>query len=131
MKKNSKLFLSLLALLCLMSLLAGLYLSTRPEGREGLKSITLTVVHADKSEREFLFQSEKEFLGDLLLSEGVIKGEPGSYGLYITEVDGEVADYATDKAYWALFDGDSYATQGVDATPLTDSAHFRLVYTYG
>lgn len=131
MKKSSKSVLSLLLLLCLIGLLAGLYLSTRPEGREGLKSITVTVVHADKSERDFLFQSEKEFLGDLLLSEGVIKGEPGPYGLYITEVDGEVADYSINKAYWALFDGDSYAAQGVDVTPLTDSAHFRLVYTYG
>lgn len=131
MKKSSKSILSLLLLICLVGLLAGLYLSSRPEGREGLKSITVTVVHADKTEREFHFQSEKKFLGDLLLSKGVIKGDSGPYGLYITEVDGEVADYSANKAYWALFDGDSYAAQGADTTPLTDGSHFRLVYTNG
>ena len=68
---------------------------------------------------------------DLLLSEGLAAGEQGQFGLYIKEVDREVADYSINGAYWALFEGDSYATQGADTTPLTDGDQFRLVYTIG
>lgn len=131
MKKNAKLTLGVLALLASIALFSGLYLSSLPDTVSGLKSVTVEVVHSDKSERNFLFQTSKEYLGDLLVSEGLIKGDPGPYGLYITEVDGEVADYSKNKSYWALFEGDTYATQGADTTPLTDGAHFSLVYTVG
>ena len=131
MSKNTKLTLVLLALLAVMGLFAGLYLTSRPVAISGVKSITVEVVHADKSQRDFHFETTKEYLGDLLLSEGLIKGDPGPHGLYITKVDGEVADYSVNKSYWALFGGDTYATQSVDSTPLTDGATFRLVYTIG
>ena len=131
MKKNTKLSLALVVLLALMALFTGLYLSSRPQPASGLKSITVTVVHSDKSEKTVAFQTEKDYLGDLLLSEGLAAGEQGQFGLYIKEVDGEVADYSVNGAYWALFEGDNYATQGADTTPLIDGARFRLVYTIG
>ena len=58
-------------------------------------------------------------------------GEQGPYGLYIQTVDGETADYSVDKAYWALFEGEDYATQGADQTVIEDGDSFRLVYTIG
>lgn len=131
MKKNTRLLPALVALLVLMGLLAGLYLSCRPSGSDGVKSVSVEVVHGDGTAKSFDFETDKEYLGQLLLSEGLIKGDAGPYGLYITEVDGEVAVYEQSKAYWALFDGDSYATQGADATPLTDGGQYRLVYTIG
>ncbi|MBE6972520.1 MAG: DUF4430 domain-containing protein [Ruminococcaceae bacterium] len=131
MKKNTKLTLGALALLALITLFAGLYLSSRPDTVSGIKSVTLEVIHADKSQRNFHFETTKEYLGDLLMSEGLIKGDPGPYGPYITEVDGEVADYSKDKSYWALFEGDDYASQGIDQTVLEDGDLFRLVYTRG
>lgn len=131
MKKNTRLLPALVALLVLMGLLAGLYLSCRPSGSDGVKSVSVEVVHADGTAKRFDYETDKEYLGQLLLSEDLIKGDAGPYGLYITEVDGEVAIYEQNKAYWALFDGDSYATQGADTTPLTDGGQYRLVYTIG
>ena len=131
MKKNTKLALGMLALLAVIGLFAGLYLTSRPDTVSGIKSIALQVVHADERLQIFTFKTEKEYLGDLLLSEDLIKGDPGPYGLYITEVDGEVADYSKNKSYWALFVGEDYATQGIDQTPLKDGAIFKLVYTRG
>jgi len=131
MKKNTKLALALLGLLAVIGLFAGLYLTSRPDTVPGAKSVTVEVVHSDKSQRNFCYETTKEYLGDLLLSEGLIKGDPGPYGLYITEVDGEVADYSKDKAYWALFKGEDYATQGIDQTTLEDGDIFKLVYTRG
>lgn len=131
MKKNTKLALAAAALLAVIILFASLYLSTRPDTISGEKSIAVQVVHADESLKLFYFKTAKEYLGDLLLSEGLIKGDPGPYGLYITEVDGEVADYSKDKAYWALFEGEDYATQGIDQTVFEDGDIFKLVYTRG
>ena len=46
-------------------------------------------------------------------------------------VDGEDAVYEEDGAYWALYEGEEYAQQGVDATPATDGGRYGLVYTVG
>ena len=131
MKKHTKLVLASTVLLAVIALFAALYLISRPDAVSGEKSIAVQVVHGDKQLQIFTFNTEKEYLGDLLLSEGLIKGDPGPYGLYITEVDGEVADYSKGKSYWALFVGEDYATQGIDQTALVDGAIFKLVYTRG
>ena len=122
---------AVLVLLAAVSLFLGLHLASRPEAVQGQKSIAVEVIHADGSEKIFSYQTDEEYLGSLLLAEGLIKGDPGPYGLYITEVDGEVAVYEQNKAYWSLFIGEEYATQGIDLTPLTDGGVYGLVYTIG
>lgn len=131
MKQTAKHALALLALLILAGLFLGVYLSARPQAVPGVKTVTVEVVHGDNSTKTFRFQTEMTYLGPLLLSEELIRGDVGPYGLYITEVDGEVADYSLNKSYWSLFEGNDYASQGADTTPLTDGAVFRLVYTVG
>ena len=131
MKKSTKITLSLLALLVVAALLGGLHLATRPTPTQGEKAIDVIVIHADKSEKTFHYETDEEYLGALLQARGLVKGEPGPYGLYIKEVDGEVADYTENGSYWALFDGDEYATQGIDTTVLEDGDQFSLVYTLG
>ena len=131
MKKSSKFILPMLVLLVVAALLGGLYWATRPQPVEGLKSVEVVVVHADQSETSFSYETTETYLGTLLLNEGLIKGESGPYGLYIKEVDEEVADYDINGAYWALFEGEEYAMQGADTTILEDGACFALVYTLG
>ncbi len=97
----------------------------------GGKSFTLVVVHGDGSEKEFSFVSEEEFVGPVLQAEGLIEGNEGPYGLEITKVDGEAAVYATDGAYWAVYEGEEYALQGIDTTPIVDGGVYKLVYTKG
>ena len=131
MKKPAKRLFPVLILLTVAALFAGLYLTSRPEAVQGQKSVTVEVIHADGSEKTFRYQTDTDYLGALLLAEGLIEGEAGPYGLYIKKVDGEVADYDQNKAYWALFVDDTYATQGIDQTPLTDGGVYGLVYTVG
>ena len=131
MKKTAKLLLPVLVLLAAAALLAGLYLSSRPQAATGNKFVTVEVIHADGSEKTVQYQTNMDYLGPLLLSEGLIKGDMGPYGLYITEVDGEVADYSQNKSFWAVFIGDEYATTGADLIPLTDGGAYALVYTIG
>ena len=65
----------------------------------------------------------------MLTDAGLLEGNAGPYGLEITEVDGEKAVYAEDKAYWAVYEGEEYALQGIDTTPAVDGGIYKLVYT--
>lgn len=100
-----------------------------PEKNPALASITVTVVHGNGESKDFTYETDEEFLGPLLEAEGVIEGNAGPYGMEITKVDGEQAIYDTDKAYWALYEGEEYALQGIDTTPITDGATYKLEYT--
>lgn len=118
-------------LAALLVFFAGIYLTTRPTAQQGSKTVTVEVIHKDESTRSFTYETTAEYLGELLLAEGLIQGEQGPYGLYITQVDGEQAVYETDGAYWALYKGGDYASTGVDQTPMADGDDFSLVYTTG
>ena len=129
--KKRKQVLALGALVCLMAALMGLYGLTRPEPAAGSKTITVEVVHSNGTTRTLTYDTDEEYLGDVLLADGLIEGEEGPYGLYIKMVDGERADYDADKAYWSLYEGETYAAQGADQTVIEDGDCFRLEYTRG
>ena len=131
MKKNGKLIAAVVAVVVLIAVFAGVWMLTRPETSQGKKTITVEVVHKDESSKTFTYESEAEYLGEVLVAEGLVEGEEGPYGLYITAVDGESASYEEDGAYWALYVGDEYATQSMDQTPINDGDSFSLVYTVG
>lgn len=129
--KNKKVILALAALVVIAAVFIGVYFATRPETVEGAKTFTLTVIHKDETSKEFEFHTDEEYLGTVLMDEGLLDGEMGEFGLYIKSVDGEVADYDVDGAYWALYEGEEYAMQGIDLTPIEDGDTFKLVYTIG
>ena len=131
MKKNKKIIIAAIALVVLIAAMAVIYASTRPATAEGEKSFTVEVIHGDGSEKTFTYQTDAEYLGEVLLDEGLIQGEVNQFGLYIITVDGEDAIYEEDGAYWALYEGDDYAQQGIDETPILDGSEFSLVYTVG
>ena len=129
--KNKKIVIAVVALVVVVGLLLGLYLSTRPETNAGGKSITVTVVHKDGSEKLFSYDTDEEYLGPVLLDQGLVVGEEGPYGLVISAVDGETASWEENQSYWALFIGDEYATTGADGVVVTDGGAYKLVYTIG
>lgn len=96
-----------------------------------LLTFTVTVVHADGSEKEFTYETDEEYVGPVLVEAGLIKGNDGPYGLEITEVDGETAIYATDGAYWAIYEGDTYAKTGIDKVEVTAGGSYTLKYERG
>lgn len=129
--KNKKMLLGVVALAAVIAVLLGVYFGTRPETSEGTKTITVTVVHKDASEAEYVFHTEEEYLGTVLTAEGLAEGEMGQYGLMISTVDGETADWDVDRSYWALYIGQDYATTGADGIVLTDGGEYSLVYSIG
>jgi len=131
MNNNRKVIAALAVLIAVAISFGLLYCNFKLKPSEGEKSFTVKVVHSNLSENIFSYTSSDAYLGDILLREGLIKGEKGSYGIYITEVDGEQAIYEKDKAYWALFVNGEYAVTGIDATPINNGDEFSLVYTVG
>lgn len=131
MKKNTKLILGVVALVVVIAVLIGVFLATRPETSQGAKTFTVEVVHADGGSKSFTYHTDEEYLGTVLLAEGLLEGEIGPYGLYIHVVDGEKAVYEEDGAYWSLEVNGEYAMLGADQTPVNDGDSFRLVYTRG
>ena len=129
--KNKKLLLAIVAFAAAIAIFAGVYMTTRPAVSEGSKAITVEVVHKDATSKTFEYQTDEEYLGALLLAEGLIEGEEGQYGLYVTKVDGEEAIYEVDNSYWAFYQNGEYAQQSVDTTPITDGDSYSLVYTIG
>ena len=129
--KNKKLIVIALALVVVIGALLGLYVATRPETAAGAKTITVTVVHGDGTSKDFTYHTDEEYLGPVLMAEGLVVGEMGPYGLMISAVDGEEAVWETDNAYWGLYVGQEYATSGADTTPVYDGSSFKLEYTIG
>ena len=124
---NKKMTLAAVALIVVVALFAGIWMATRPDTAAGQKSFTLTVIHKDKTQKVFELSSSEEFLGPALVAEGIIV-ESDSPGLYNT-VDGETADYSKDQGYWSFMIGDEAAMEGMNTTPITDGAHYSLIYT--
>lgn len=129
--KNKKLFLALTALVVVAAVMIGIYVLTRPETEEGTKTITVKVVHGDGSEKTFTCSTEHDVLGEVLIEEGLVEGELGEFGLFISAVDGEMADYNADGAWWGVYHNGELAVLGADTLPISDGDAFSLVYTIG
>ena len=89
-------------------------------------SFTFEVVDKDGNVETFDITTDKTTVGDALLEEGLIVGEVGQYGLYVTEVNGIVADYNVDRTYWAFYIDGAYAATGVDTTDIVDGATYSF-----
>ncbi len=126
MKKLAALFLAILTVFSLVACTAGAG-ETETTG-EALKKFTVAVVHADGTTKDFSYETDETYVGAVLIEAGLIKGEEGPYGLMITEVDGEKIE-DTNKAYWAIYEGEEYAMQGIDTTPVVDGQTYKLEYT--
>ena len=127
--KNKKLVIAAVALALVIALMAGLYLTTRPQAVEGGKQVTIVIVHKDGTEKKLEYTTEQEYLADLLLEKELATGYASEeYGFTVESVDGVTADWAADSAYWALYEGDAYATTSASGIVLKDGGVYKLVY---
>ncbi len=126
--QNKRLILAAVAFIVAIAVWVGVYFATRPEPVAGAKTITVTVVHADKSEKTFTCHTDEEYLDKVLLAEKLIEGYDDQYGFVIEKVDGEAAVWDKDNAYWSVFIGEEYATEGISQIPVYDGSTYKLVY---
>ena len=92
-------------------------------------TITITVVNDKGDSDSFKITTKSDNLGDALLESGRVKGDMDTFGLYIKEVDGVLADFEQNGAYWSLSKGGTMLMTGASETPISDGDKFELTYT--
>lgn len=125
--KNKKLILAAIALVAVIAVLAAVFFLNRPKPQEGAKTITVTVVHKDKTEKTFTYHTDEDYLDKVLIAEKLIEGHDDQYGFVVEEVDGEEALW-TDNVFWSVYIGQEQATTGISQIVVSDGAAYRLVY---
>lgn len=96
------------------------------EKGEGENAFVFIAVDLDGNSTHYMIKTDKETVGEALLENGLIAGEDGQYGLYVKTVNGITLDYDKDGKYWAFYEENTYANQGVDSTPIKEGG----VYTF-
>lgn len=124
-KDTKKIIIGVVALLVVAAALFLVYRALAPKASAGAKEIMVTVVHGDTSSKEFKYQTEDEYLGEVLKSEKLITGEDGDYGMYITAADGETADESKQQ-WWCITKGGEQVNTSIDQTPIADGDTYEL-----
>ena len=128
MSKNMMLASILMIVLCLFA--GKFYISQKPQPVSGEKEIAVVVVHGDDTEETFVYHIDAEYLGEVLLEEGLVSGEAGQFGLFITTVDGESADESRQQ-WWCITKVGERLNTSADTTPVADGDRFELTLTEG
>lgn len=89
---------------------------------EGATILTV-VVSAEDTSVTFTINTDKETVGAALLEHNLIEGADGMY----TVVNGMTADWNVDQTYWAFYENDAYANQGMDTTTINPEVTYKLV----
>ncbi len=129
--KNKKLIVVAVALIACVAVMLGIWMATRPETVAGSKTVTVTVVHKDGTEKVFTCHTDEEYLGKVLVAEEIVVASYGEFGLYFDTADGETADWNVDNGWWQVFVGEEAAITGADQIPISDGGAYKLVYTIG
>ena len=118
-------------LLLLAAALALAYFTFREEPVSGSKAITISVVNSRAETTNYSLKTDAEFLRQAMdEAEGLTySGSEGPYGVMISTVNGETADYNVDASYWSFHVNGEYCNYGVDEQPVHDGDAFSIVYT--
>lgn len=129
MKKRTQIILLIvLIILCAAAFL--LYRQFAPQSSDGEKKISVTVVHGDGTEKTFTYQTDAEYLGEVLTEEKLVTGDDGDYGLFIKEADGETVDESLQQ-WWCITKRGESVNTAADQTPISDNDQFELTLKEG
>ena len=130
--KNKKL-LGAGLLVILIAVFAIAYGTFREKPVEGSKAITIEVIDSKEESQVYELKTDAQFLIEAMeeaKEQGLTyEGEEGQYGLSISTVNGERADYTLDGAYWSFNVNGEYCNYGVSEQPVEDGDAFEIVYT--
>lgn len=130
-KTNKKGLLGIVALLVLVAALGLIYNMFKEKPVEGSKQITIEVIDSNGASTTYEVQTNSEFLQQAMdEAEGLEYGyEEGEYGPMVNSINGELASYNENGAYWGFFVNDNYCNYGIAEQPIEDGDVFQIVYT--
>ena len=128
---NKKIIIAAVVLVLVAVIFGGIYFALSPKAAEGSKNITIEVVDDQEQSTVYEISTDAEYLGDAIReTEGLtVEGTEGDYGLMVDTVNGVVADFNVDGAYWAFYVNGEYCNYGMDEQPILDGEAYQIVYT--
>lgn len=129
-KSNKKAIIAVIALVVIIAAFIGVYFATKKAPVEGEKTITVSVVDKDGASEEFTYQTDREFLGEVLQDEKLVEGETGEFGLFITSVNGITAD-ESNQEWWCITKTGEQVNTSADQTPIADGESYELTLKVG
>ncbi len=132
MDKKKKII-AAVVVIALIAVFAGVYAAFGPKASQGTKSYTVEVVNKEGESKTYSGKTDAEYLSGLMdelaaAGDFSYDGTTSEYGLYITTINGETADYNTDGSYWSIYVNGEYGSYGADAQPVADGDSFTFTY---
>lgn len=129
-KINKKALLGVGILIALIAVFAVIYFVFGAKPVAGSKNITIEVVGKEAAAIVYEVSTDAEFLRQAMEeAEGLeFSGTESEYGLMVSTVNGETADYSVDSSYWSFYVNDTYCNYGIDSQPVMDGDAFKIVY---
>ena len=130
-KTNKAKAAGIIGLAILIAAMGLIYLTFKEKPVTGTKNITLEVVNSAGAVTTYEVETEAEFLQQVMdEAEGLqYSGTDGEYGMMIDTVNGEVASYDVNKAYWGFYVNGDYCNYGIAEQPVEDGDVFQIAYT--
>ena len=97
---------------------------------EGAKTITFTAVDGENQATVFTVHTDAEFLRGALEPHGIIAGDASDFGLWVTTVNGIVAN-SSNQEWWKLYEGEAMSNYGVDTQAIVDGGSYTFALTVG
>lgn len=131
MKKNTKIIIAVAVVVALVAALAVVYAVFGEKPTAGEKDITIEVINSAGESTVYEVNTDAEYLRQAMEeADGLeFSGDESDYGLMVTTVNGETADYNTNGAYWGFNVNGTYCNYGIDTQPVNDGDEFEIVYT--
>ncbi|MBQ5320530.1 MAG: DUF4430 domain-containing protein [Oscillospiraceae bacterium] len=130
MKTNKKLTIILSAvLLSLLATFCTVFILNRPDTETGSKTISFTVIDAEKKETEFEIKTDEEFLANALVNEKIVPTYSAD-GLYLT-FNGITADWNDNESWWCITEEGVQTAVGINDIAIEDGDSFEATYTIG
>lgn len=129
--KNLKRILAVALFALLAAAMAFLYVRFSEKPVAGSKAVTLEVISSAAEKTTYAVRTDAEFLQQAMEeAEGLaFSAYEGPYGMVITSVNGETADFNVDSAYWSVLVNGEYGNYGISQQPVHDGDVFTIAYT--
>ena len=128
--KNKKI-LGVGLVVALIAILSVVFFAFSEKPVEGNKTVTIEVINQAKESIKYEVKTDAQYLQQAMEeAKGLeFSGTEGPYGMMINTVNGELADYNTNGAYWGFFVNGEYCNYGISEQPIEDGDAFQIIYT--
>ena len=129
-KKTGKIVLGVVILAALIAVFALVYCKFSEKPVAGAKAITIEVTDNEDNSTTYEVNTDAEYLRQAMdEADGLTySGSESEYGMMVDTINGIVADYNENGAYWAFYVNGEYCNYGIDSQPVEDGDDFSIVY---